>query len=292
LAPEPGSTHAVDYSSFARDVHSQCGEDGIIEAILARLPEHDRWAVEFGAWDGISLSNTAALADRGYARILIESDRARFKALTERFAPEPKTKPIFAAVGWEGVDTLDVILNDTRVPRGFDVLSIDIDGNDYHVWKAIQVYRPKLVVVEFNPTIRNGVEYVQEPVVGLRRGASISSLVALGKAKGYELAATTEFNAIFVRSALYGHLDILDNSVESLRTDTSWQSEVFFGFDGNAIFRGGRGLEWHGVDLPEHKRMVPLIFSGFPGDMGLVRKAMLKVWQRWRRLKARFRRRG
>lgn len=292
MAAKPSPAQAVDYSSHARNVHSQYGEDGIIEAIFEHLPEHDRWAVELGVGDGVSLSNTAALADRGYARILIEPDRARFNALSERFASEPKTTPICTAVGWEGTDTLDVILNDTRIPRGFDVLSIGIDGNDFHVWRVVKVYRPKVVVIEFNPTIRNGVEYVQEPVAGLRRGASISSLVALGKTKGYELAATTETRAIFVRSALFGHLGIRDNSIDHLRTDTSWQSEVFFGFDGHAIFQGGRGLEWHGVDVPSDVRLVPRILDGFPGDMGPVRNALLMAWQRWRRLKARFRRRS
>ena len=273
----------VDYNSFARDVHSQCGEDGIIEAILERLPERDMWAVEFGAWDGVTLSNTAALEEVGYTRILIEGDRSRFDKLRSRFAPHPVSQPIHAVVGWQHPHTLDDILATTSTPRDFDVLSIDIDGNDYHVWRATTSYRPKLVVIEFNPTIRNGVEFVQKPDLHARRSCSISSLVNLGKTKGYELAASTEYNAIFVRSDLFGHLGLVDNSVDVIRTDTSWQSEIFFGFDGHAIITGGRGLEWHGVDLKDDVRVVPRVFDGFPGDFGIARRGMLRLWQRYRR---------
>lgn len=284
--PQPtGPVEQVDYNSFARDVHSQCGEDGIIEAILDRLPEKDRWAVEFGAWDGVTLSNTAALEEAGYTRILIEADRRSYETLRRKFAPHPVTRPIHAVVGWEPPNTLDDLLAATPIPVDFDVLSIDIDGNDYHVWAAVTSCRPKIVVIEFNPTIRNGIDYVQDPDVGIRRGCSISSLVRLGRTKDYELAAATEYNAIFVRSDLFGHLGLVDNSVDRLRTDTSWQSEIFFGFDGHALISGGRGLEWHGTELRRDIRLVPRLLDGFPGDFGIGRRGMLKLWQRYRRMR-------
>lgn len=271
-------------SDFAKDVHSQCGEDGIIAEILRRLPTRDRWCVEFGAWDGFSYSNTAALWEAGYYRVLIEGDARRFAALERRLGRSPRTHLIKAMVGWTAPDSLDLLLKETPVPTDFDLLSIDIDGNDYHVWSAVEEYRPKLVVIEFNPTIRNGVRFVQEPDSGLHQSSSIDSLVDLADQKGYELAATTEFNAFFVSRELFEILGISDNSVGHLRRDKSWQSEVFFGFDGRAIIMGGRGLEWHGLPMPHDKRFVPKFFEGFPAaDFGLPRKALLKLWAAWRR---------
>jgi hypothetical protein len=63
-------------SAFARNVTSQCGEDGIIERILSIMTDKDGWCVEFGAWDGKHLSNTYNLIhNKGYSAVLIESSR-------------------------------------------------------------------------------------------------------------------------------------------------------------------------------------------------------------------------
>lgn len=280
---KPGST-GTGFERFASDVYSQSGEDGVIAAILERLPELDYRAVEFGAWDGMLMSNTAALADRGWSRVLIEADRKRYDKLVKASTGNKSVVPIWAMVGWEdGGSTLDALLADTDVPPDFDVLSIDIDGNDYHVWAAVKSYRPKLVVIEFNPTIRNGIDYVQPPDPSVRRSSSITALARLGRVKGYELTATTAFNAMFVRDDLFGHMGVMDNSVDTLRPDDSWVSDVFFGFDGHAVFRGGRGLAWHGLEMPSDVRLVPRVFDGFPGDHSLVRRGMLKLWAAYKR---------
>jgi len=281
VQPQAETLHA-----FAHDVHSQCGEDGIIAEILRRLPTTDRWAVEFGAWDGVSYSNTAALAERGWSRVLIEGDASRHASLAKRYGADPTQIPVCAMVGWDGPHTLDKILaRIEQVPRDFDVLSVDIDGTDYHVWQAVDEYSPKIVVVEFNPTIRNGIEFVQPKDPSIRMSASISSYVGLAHQKGYELAAATEYNAIFVRSDLFHHLGIADNSVDALRTDTSWQTEVFFGFDGHMHRVGGRGLEWHDTELPKDIRLVPRVFDGFPGDFGPGRRVLFKLWRTSRRMR-------
>ena len=254
-------------------------------AILARLPARDQWAVEFGAWDGQLMSNTAALADAGYRRVLIEADQRRLRALRRKYKSDPNTVPILAMVGWSESDSLDTILETTAVPHDFDLLSIDIDGNDYHVWKAVRKYRPKVVVIEFNPTIRNGVEFVQPPDPELNQSSSITSLVGLGRSKGYELAAATEFNAVFVHEDLHPCLGIEDNSVDRLRTDKTWQAEIFFGFDGHAIIQGGRGLHWHGMAVPTDVRLVPRFFDGFPGRWSRPKRGLLRVWTYLRRVR-------
>ena len=277
--PRPASTD-TDYGAFASDVHSQFGEDGVIDVLLSRLDARDRWCVEFGAWNGLVASNTATLIEAGYSAVLIEGEPEKYSDLELLHVHNETVTTLRAMVGWEGPDRLDALLRATPIPADFDLLSIDIDGNDYHVWSAVQEYRPKLVVIEFNPTIPNGIEFVQPPDPTIHRGSSISSLATLASSKGYQLAATTEANAFFIRDDLYGDLGIDDSSVEALRTDRSWQTTIFFGYDGVAILRGGKGLHWHGLEIPKQKRMVPRAFARFPGDFGRSRAIALTCWRR------------
>ena len=62
------------YAQYAKDIHSQNGEDGIIEELLKRLEIKDGWVCEFGAWDGVYLSNTFALVEKGFKGVYIEGD--------------------------------------------------------------------------------------------------------------------------------------------------------------------------------------------------------------------------
>ena len=182
---------------------SQTGEDGVIEKILEVIPEHDKWCVEFGAWDGVFLTNTRNLIEsQGYSAGLIEADKAHFHALQQNYAQHANVITMNRRVGFGQADGLDNILSTTPVPREFDFLSIDIDGNDYHVWRAISHYRPKVVLIEFNPTIPTPVRFVQPADPSVSQGASLLSLVELGKEKGYELVAVLQWNAFFVRSEL------------------------------------------------------------------------------------------
>jgi len=166
----------------ARNVHSQKGEDGIIEKILEVLGTKQGWCVEFGAWDGEYLSNTYNLiANHGFSAVLIEGSAERVGVMTERFRANAKVIPVHAFVGFTPDDGLDKILAATPIPSDFDVLSIDIDGNDYHAWKAVSRYRPKLVVIEFNPTIPSAVEFVQPADMSINQGSSLLSCLCSRK---------------------------------------------------------------------------------------------------------------
>jgi hypothetical protein len=157
-----------------KNVHSQTGEDGIIETILSALDDRDHWCVEFGAWDGQHLSNTRNLIENGgYHAVLIEADKARYQALREVHKKNDRVVAVNAVVGFESHNGLDSILARTPVPAYFDFCSIDIDGNDYHAWKAITAYRPKLICIEFNPTIPTDCPFVQPADPKLNQGSSL-----------------------------------------------------------------------------------------------------------------------
>lgn len=188
----------ADLEASASGTFSQGGEDGVLLRIFEKIGIRHRYFVEFGAWDGVFLSNTANLRlNHGWSGLLLEgSDRAD-GVLVQR-----------AHVDAENVEAL---FDQYGVPRDFDLLSIDIDGNDYWVWKAIESFTPRVVVVEYNiffleetaKTMAYDAEYLwDKDDFGLYHGASLAAFEKLGREKGYVLAYTEPYcpNAIFVRA--------------------------------------------------------------------------------------------
>lgn len=260
--------------SHAANKYSQCGEDGILDKILEVLGDPVGWCVEFGAWDGRYLSNTRALIDdKGFSAVLIEGSEERFVDLRENFKTNSKVTPVNAFVGFGADDGLDVILAKTAIPTDFDVLSIDIDGNDYHVWKALKNYRPRVVVIEYNPTIPTEVEFVQAADMSLNHGSSLASMVDLGRSKGYELVCVTDHNCIFVANEYFKLFGIEDNSPRALRPDGAPVTWIFCGMDGTVFLRGHRILPWHRVPYREDKvQHIARPFRVFPdNERGLMR---------------------
>jgi hypothetical protein len=240
---------------FASNVTSQSGEDGIIAKALSVLPKRDRWCVEFGAWDGKQYSNTYDLVDRqGYSVVLIEGDRSRYNQLCATYPHPDRAIYINCYVGWLPSDGLDQILATHPIPKDFDLLSIDVDGNDYHIWSGVKLYRPKFVLIEYNPTIANTVQFVQEPNRNCNQGCSPAALCLLGKEKGYELVAATRLNLLFVDERYYSLFSIPDNSLELIRDEKI--GHVFFGYDGTAHIDGDLGASWHGIKISPTKLQV------------------------------------
>ena len=282
---------------FQRDEYSQAGEDGIIEKILEVLPSNDRWCVEFGAWDGVYLTNTRHLIlAKNYSAVLIEADRQRFLELQGNYAQQgSRVIPINCFVGVGDDDNLDRILAGTPIPRDFDLLSIDIDGNDYHVWKQVVHYQPKVVVVEFNPTIPTGIEFVQKADPAVNQGSSLTSLVELGREKGYELVCVLPFNAFFVRRQDFHLFQLESNDPRDLRTDSSAITYLFTGFDGTAFLRGACNLPWHGIGFSESDvQPLPSLLRKFPSNYTRLQKIAFAVFRFFRdpaRFPGRLRRR-
>jgi hypothetical protein len=279
--------HSKWLLQFARNVRSQKGEDGIITKILEVLGTKQGWCVEFGAWDGEHFSNTYNLiANQGFSAVLIEGSADRYRALTERFRNNPKVIPISAFVGFTANDGLDKILASTRIPLDFDVLSIDIDGNDYHAWKAVNQYRPKLVVIEFNPTIPSVVEFVQEADMSVNHGSSILSMSSLAREKGYELVSATDYNCLFIAKEYFPLFDIHDNSVRAIRPNEELVSYIFNGYDGTVFIRGYGKVEWHGVRYVESQMQhIPRLLRRFPDTYGPITKRIAKVYRTLKKLR-------
>lgn len=272
-------------SNFARNVTSQYGEDGIIEKALEVIGINDTWCVEFGSWDGMACSNTYNLiTERGYSAILIEGNPKRYKDLLKTFGGNHRVIPLNAFVGFDKENGLDSILKETDIPLDFDVLSIDIDGNDYHVWEAIREYKPKVVVIEFNPTIAPTVEFVQPADKRLMHGSSLLSITKLATSKGYELVCTTTTNAIYVDAKFFKLFGIRDNSVKRMMTDESHITHIFSGYDGTVFIRGCGVIPWQGIAYKESRvQQIPRWATRRVGDRNVLRRKMGKLFRRLRK---------
>lgn len=192
-------------------VYSQNEEDGIITEILRRIGVTERTFWEFGVQDGTENNTLYRLVD-GWRGAWTEGSPADVAKIGDRFAAairDGRLKVREALVDRGNVNALAVELG---LPRELDLLSIDIDGNDYHVWEALDAVTPRAVVIEYNPKLPPPTRWVMDydPRHAWdgsdQYGASLAALAALGARKGYRLVACniTGSNAFFVRQDLAG----------------------------------------------------------------------------------------
>lgn len=186
-------------------IFSQNGEDGVLAEILRRTSTGSCFFVEFGVEDG-GECNTRLLADTlGWSGVYFETDAGDYERLRRRHAHNDR---VVAIKDFVTPETVNALFAAASVPTDFDVLSIDIDGQDYYVWQALDGYQPRVVIIEYNsgkPTDSADVEPLGHRASFVDTfGASIGALVQLGAEKGYTLVYCdlAGVNAFFVRDDL------------------------------------------------------------------------------------------
>lgn len=171
-----------------RNVYSQNGEDGVIELLIDSLDIKEGSFCEFGAWDGQYLSNTFnLLKNKNWRGVYIEGDSNKYQDLIKlKDEYGGRIETINAYVDYKDENKLDNLLKNTFLEKNFDLLSIDVDGMDYHIWEALTEYKPKLVIIEVNSNLRPGDMTIQSKENSkIVTGSSFSAICELGIKKGY-----------------------------------------------------------------------------------------------------------
>jgi hypothetical protein len=274
------SASPTGVQEHARDVYSQNGEDGILERIFDLLGVTQGWCVEFGAWDGVHLSNTRHLIEhRGWNAVLIEASAHKFAELEENSRPFPGVTCVRRFVTFDPPDDLDGILVATPIPSDFELLSIDVDGNDFHIWESLRNYRPKIVVIEINPTMPNHVDFVQARDMSVQHGSSLAAMVRLGRQKGYELAAVTTSNAILARDDVFPSLGVTDNASDTLRPGHEHETSLLHLFDGTLALAGRTRHPWNGMELRDARvQILPALLRIYTPDASARVQRLQNLW--------------
>lgn len=183
---------------YEKKIYSQNGEDGIIAHIFDNIGASNKIAVEFGvsAGGGGVQTNTRLLAEQGWNVFWYDVEDATNLPKNCIFAKEFLTS-----------DNVAQVFENSGIPKEFDLLSIDVDGNDYHIREALSKFRPRVCIMEYNGYFTGTVDYIM-PMdnnykwKGQRNfGASLKSYTEQANRLGYDLVYCDSrgVNAFFIR---------------------------------------------------------------------------------------------
>jgi len=189
-------------------VYSQCDEDGIIQEIFKRIGEESRTFVEFGVGDGLE-NNTVKLLLEGWSGLWIEADESHVIKIIKTFHDVVTDGRLKIKSAFITSDNINNIISE-YLSGEIDLLSIDIDGNDIHVFNAINVIRPRVVIIEYNGKFPPPISVAQRYNPDYRwsgsdySGASLEAITKIASRKGYSLVGcnVVGVNAFFVRDDL------------------------------------------------------------------------------------------
>lgn len=197
-------------------VFSQTGEDGIIQFLIRNILVRNKIFVEFGVQNYTESNTRFLLQNDNWSGMVIDGSQKNINYI--------KNDPIYwrynlkAECAFIDCENINTLIKDNGISGDIGLLSVDIDGNDYWVWKAIDCINPCIVICEYNsvfgPSAKITVPYDKKfyrtnaHYSNLYYGASISALSHLAEKKSYSLigANKTGNNIFFVRKDLVGGL--------------------------------------------------------------------------------------
>jgi hypothetical protein len=218
---ERRQTAANDADSTSREfrVFSQWGEDGIIQHLVRNISIERKIFVEFGVENYVEANTRFLLTNNYWTGLVIDGSASNIEFI--------RRDPIYWACNLKAEhsfvtrENINGILGRAGIAGDIGLLSIDIDGNDYWVWNAINSISPRIVICEYNshfgPTARVSTPYDPGFVRGnahyskIYYGASIAALNSLAESRGYSLVASNSAgnNVFFARNDVRGSLSVL-----------------------------------------------------------------------------------
>lgn len=225
---------------------SQWGEDGIIDWLVSKIECVPKKFIEFGVGNYKESNTRLLLSLRNWKGLIIDGSEENIKNIQEQdiyWRYELNAVPAFV-----NTENINDIISSANLTGEIGILSIDIDGNDYWLWMAINVVRPVIVICEYNAIFGDlhkiSVPYdkkFQRSIAhysNLYFGASLPALIDLGASKGYTFVGTNSngCNAFFVRSDL-SHI-VLKSLAEPKSFCSSFREER--NLEGKLIYTNGK----------------------------------------------------
>ena len=211
LSEETDTKTTLRRSEFK--VFSQNGEDGILLYIFSAIGTFNRSFVEFGFGDGKECNTANLSINYGWKGLLMDCGEENVAGARRYYdaCVQPDPAKVRIVQCFISAENIEQVLSENGVEGEIDLLSIDIDGNDFWVWKAIRNVNPRVVVVEYNAsfgperslTVKYDPEFDRhrKHASGLYHGASLAALTKLAHDKGYRLVGCDSqgVNAFYVR---------------------------------------------------------------------------------------------
>ena len=229
-------------------IFSQFGDDGIIQFLIDKLEidyEYQNF-IEFGVEDYSEANTKFLLLNNNWSGLILDSSNENIENIKKsNFFWKFELEAIECFIKKENINT--IISNSNISKKKIGILSIDIDGNDYWVWKEINVIDPLIVIVEYNSTFgfekKISIPYKQDferskaHHSNLYWGASIEALKFLAKQKGYKFLTTNSAgnNAYFIKENIFDKikLDLKKNTYQSKFRESRDESgkKTFINYD-------------------------------------------------------------
>jgi len=210
--------------------YAQFGEDLILLDFFNKTQLNKGFFFEFGAWDGIYLSNCRMFYEQGWRGCFVETDKKKFLDLKKNYQNEPRVKLLNEFINVTD-NSLDSIFQKNNI-KEIDLLSIDIDNRDLSIWKSINSLKSKFVIIEYNQFIPFDVDY--EDTTNQCIGNSVLAIYKHAISKNYDLIGATTANLIFVdQSFNNGRIDKINianvyDLIKPLRFGHNWKGEMLY----------------------------------------------------------------
>ncbi len=229
---------------FGFKAFSQNDEDGIIQEIFRRIGITNKKFIEFGTGNGPE-NNTVYLLFQDWTGLWMDGSVECHQAQLKNFAWARDDQRLTCVCQMLTAENINSVIEEADFKGEIDLLSIDVDGNDYHLWKAITAVQPRVVVIEYNgflaPPVRWVMQYNPSHVWDrtLYCGASLESLELLGRRKGYTLVGCNliGLNAFFVRTNLVKDKFVADGSATHLFHPRRFWLDLFYRIEGVPLDR-------------------------------------------------------
>jgi hypothetical protein len=212
-------------------VHSQFGDDGIVQWLVGRLPNIPRLFIEFGVEDYTEANTRFLMVNNQWSGLVMDGSEANIKRLRAR--PWFWRHDLTALAHFVTRENVDGLISNWAMGRDVGLLHIDVDGNDYWLWEAVQSISPAIVIMEYNALFgaertitvpyRADFQRMRAHYSGQYFGASLPALAYLANRKGYALIGTNSAgnNAYFLRR------ELLQDTLQELSVAQAWTPPYF-----------------------------------------------------------------